>query len=456
MSSDDKGKALMDAVTKRFLKENKEFKTVNDILESNITCLKKVDDKSAKLLEEAAFITRVADLVDLDPGRPFESLMEGRGEVVDPIRFSIMKDTIISRLQGIVSEELMRDIIVAAKLISRAEKKQEFYIKEKAQQKILFLGLDNAGKTAIINVLSGKINPSFFARLKPTKRVQREQIVTKNFEIAIWDLGGQKEYRDSYLKKENLELFFLQTDMLVYVIDMQDLSRLKESMDYLTQILDTLKYLGEAPFILFFLHKSDPDIIEEPEFQINIETVKDTLIEVIGKYKFDYDAYPTSIYYLYSKEAKFTGFIKGVLDEQKESEKEKKDPVKVLGEVLDTAMALTVNLANTVQAEFEKVSMQLYQLESRIAAIESRLGGGAQVPLPAVSSAPSLVSQPVPGIAAPVPQNLPPPPPLAGAQQGTAQPLISSKEVKPEHQNIRMTMMDELKTIFAKRRAQYS
>jgi len=48
---------------------------------------------------------------------------------------------------------------------------------------------------------------------------------------------------------------------------------------------------------------------------------------------------------MYSREAKFTGFIKGVLDEQKGIEEKKKDPVKAMGEILDTAMNLTVNLA---------------------------------------------------------------------------------------------------------------
>nr|MDO8118876.1 hypothetical protein [Candidatus Sigynarchaeota archaeon] len=154
------------------------------------------------------------------------------------------------------------------------------------------------------------------------------------------------------------------------------------------------------------------------------------------------------------------GFIKGVLDEQKETEKEKKDPIKALGEVLDTAMSLTVNLANTVQAEFEKVAMQLYQLETRLVALETRLAGGTPVARPAAAGTPASIPQPITGIiapsqgAAPGPSQLPPPPP--SAKYGPAQSLIASKEVKPEHQNIRTTMMDELKTIFAKRRAQLS
>jgi len=86
------------------------------------------------------------DLIDLDPANPFQSLMQGRGDVEDPIKFSMLKENIINRLSEIISTELLRDIIVAARLISRAEKKQEFYIKAKKEQKIMFLGLDTRGQ----------------------------------------------------------------------------------------------------------------------------------------------------------------------------------------------------------------------------------------------------------------------------------------------------------------------
>jgi hypothetical protein len=144
MSSNEptKMKQLVDAISKRFLKEDQKFANVKEILEAPLTSLKKVDQKTAKLLEEAAFISRIVDLIDLDPSKPFESLMQGRGDVEDPIKFSMLKENIIKRLSDLISTELLRDIIVAARLISRAEKKQDFYIKEKKEQKIMFIGLD--------------------------------------------------------------------------------------------------------------------------------------------------------------------------------------------------------------------------------------------------------------------------------------------------------------------------
>nr|MDO8110803.1 ADP-ribosylation factor-like protein [Candidatus Sigynarchaeota archaeon] len=462
MSSEPKKmQQLMDAISKRFLKEGQKFSSVNEILEAPITALKKVNEKTAKLLEEAAFITKISDLIDLDPSKPFESLMQGRGDVEDPIKFSILKENIINRLTDIISVELMRDIIVASRLISRAEKKAEFYVKDKKEQKIMFLGLDNAGKTAIINVLSGRINPSFLRRLKPTKKVAREKIVTKDFEIHIWDLGGQKEYRDSYLEKDNLELFFLQTDLVIYVIDMQDSARFPESFAYLNLLLDTFKYLGESPYFMFFLHKSDPDVIEDPMFQMNIESVKDGLLDLMKKHEFDYDAFPTSIYYMYSREAKFTGVIKNVLDEQQEIERSKKDPVKSMGEILDTSMNLTVNLANTMDEQFQKITGWISQIESRIARIEyllqskfPELAQAASMPVAAVAQ--QAVTPRMSAKTSALPPGVNPPPSMAAGAPAQPQSLISSQQVKPQHQNIRTTMMDELKTIFAKKRLEGS
>jgi hypothetical protein len=453
--------ALVKILSERFLKEGSEFASVNEILASPITALKRVNEKTAKLLEEAAFITTIADLVDLDPSDPFHSLMEGKGDVEDPVKFSMLKDNIITRLKDLISDELMRDIIVAARLISRAEKKQDFYTKEKKEQKILFLGLDNAGKTAIINVLSGRVNPSFLQKLKPTKRVQRETIATKEFTIHVWDLGGQAAYRESYLQKENLEMFFLQTDMIVYVIDMQDLGRLGESMAYISKILDVLAYLGEHPYIIFFLHKSDPDLIEKPEFQVGIEVVKDTLLGVLQNYDFDYDAFPTSIYYLYSRQAKFTGAIKDALKSQKQMEEDrgkepkKQDALKAISDVLDTVMNLTANLAGQMDEALGKITDQLGRLAGRIDRVEGLLK--ARFP----ELARQWVAQPAPAYPAAQPEPVegedieqPVPPPIPAIPEGM--PVLSSRKAEGETggKGIRGTMMDELKSIFVKRRGE--
>jgi hypothetical protein len=253
------------------------------------------------------------------------------------------------------------------------------------------------------------------------------------------------------LQKENLEMFFLQTDLIVYVIDMQDMGRLPESLAYLSQILDAFKYLGENPFIMFFLHKADPDIIEDPMFLMNIESVKDGLLDLMQKYEFDYDAFPTSIYYMFSREAKLTNVIKGVLNEQKEMEINKKDPTKALGEILDTTMNLTVNLSNVMEEQFAKMSTWIGQIESRLARIESTLQSSyPELSTPVEASA--AASRTPATALTPLPPGINPPP----AMSETPQSVISSQQIQPAHENIRSTMMSELKQIFSKKRMEGS
>ncbi|MHA1368697.1 MAG: ADP-ribosylation factor-like protein [Promethearchaeota archaeon] len=493
MEKTTKESKLVDAISERLLKEDApKFASIKEILNAPVTILKKVDDRIAAVLEESAFITTVGELVSLDPANPFQSILEGSGETDDPIRFSLMKDTLLKKLENVVSEDLMRDIIIAAQLIHRAQKKQDFYIKKKREKKIMFLGLDNAGKTAIISVMSGKTNLAAISRLRPTKRVKREKITTKDFEIYIWDMGGQKEYRNTYLDEKNLEMFFLRVDMIVYVIDMQDPARYDESLSYLKGILETLEYLKEDPYILFFLHKSDPDIINEPEFQINMAALKEKLGNLLKPYKFEYNAYPTSIHYLYSRgSGKFSKFIKDVLNEQKQEKIDKKDPIKAMGEILDTAMNLTINLANSVQEEFENVNNILYNVQQRLQRIEGIIN--TQVLHHPATSSPVLAREPKPiqsgssayrGQSIELPAgavsdlahaagkiNVPPTPrsnalqPEKPVQQPVVAfqfsppapppplpPIISSTRSNQQHQCLRTTIMDELKEIFAKKR----
>ena len=65
-------------------------------------------------------------------------------------------------------------------------------------QKILFTGLDDAGKTSIILALQREF--SKIAVIKPSRGAQRRIFEFLGKEISEWDLGGQISYRISYLK----------------------------------------------------------------------------------------------------------------------------------------------------------------------------------------------------------------------------------------------------------------
>jgi GTPase SAR1 family protein len=131
--------------------------------------------------------------------------------------------------------------------------KEEKELKEPGS-KILFTGLDNAGKTTIILSLQREF--SKIALLKPTRGAQRRIFEYLGKEISEWDLGGQISYRIAYLK--NPGKYFDGTEIAIYVIDVQNKARIPEAISYFKDVIETFKVLEIEPPIYIFLHKSDP------------------------------------------------------------------------------------------------------------------------------------------------------------------------------------------------------
>ena len=123
-----------------------------------------------------------------------------------------------------------------------------------AATKILFTGLDDAGKTSIILALQREF--SKIAVLSPTRGAQRRVFDFLGKEIAEWDLGGQISYRISYLK--NPSKFFDGTEIAIYVIDIQNKPRIPEAISYFKDVVVQFNQLEIEPPIYIFLHKLDP------------------------------------------------------------------------------------------------------------------------------------------------------------------------------------------------------
>ena len=132
-------------------------------------------------------------------------------------------------------------------------------------RKVVFVGLDNAGKSSIILSLLREI--SKFAVIKPTRNAERRTFEFLGMDISEWDLGGHERYRKLYLEKA--ELIFQGTDILIYVVDVQDYERITESYKYLKDIIDKLTELKLEPLVYIFLHKNDPELSESLKFEIN-------------------------------------------------------------------------------------------------------------------------------------------------------------------------------------------
>jgi GTPase SAR1 family protein len=132
-------------------------------------------------------------------------------------------------------------------------------------QKILFTGLDDAGKTSIILALQREF--SKIAVIKPSRGAQRRIFEFLGKEISEWDLGGQSSYRISYLK--NPDKYFDRTEIAIYVIDIQNKTRIQESLSYLNDVIKQFKILEIDPPIFIFFHKFDPVLTKSAHDQVN-------------------------------------------------------------------------------------------------------------------------------------------------------------------------------------------
>ncbi len=163
--------------------------------------------------------------------------------------------------------------------------------------KILFTGLDSAGKTSIILSLQREF--SQIAVLKPTRQAQRKIFEYLGKDIASWDLGGQERYRIAYLKSPNK--YFDKTSVCIYVVDIQNEDRIKESLSYLEDVAEMYEKLEINPPIIIMLHKFDPVLKKNAPIETakKILKIKSQIDEIIGD-KHTVDYYKTSIYDLWT------------------------------------------------------------------------------------------------------------------------------------------------------------
>lgn len=148
------------------------------------------------------------------------------------------------------------------------------------------MGLDNAGKTSIITAITRRFGfEEEIARLSPTRRIARDTFKFLGIEFTRMDFGGQKQYREEYLKHP--EKYLSGTDLMFYVIDAQDFNRYIESIDYLEEVLLFYKEEQDYVPICILFHKFDPQLIDDVQINKRILTLK----QALTKYSNDFDIF---------------------------------------------------------------------------------------------------------------------------------------------------------------------
>ncbi len=117
----------------------------------------------------------------------------------------------------------------------------------KKNAKIVFLGLDNAGKSTLLTILKKGV----VEQIDPTKHAHQEKITIGNVVMSAFDLGGHQAMRKIWKD------YFLKIDGIVYLIDSSRPDRFEESKKEFDKVIQANE-LGNIP-ILILGNKIDKD-----------------------------------------------------------------------------------------------------------------------------------------------------------------------------------------------------
>jgi tRNA U34 5-carboxymethylaminomethyl modifying GTPase MnmE/TrmE len=179
----------------------------------------------------------------------------------------------------------------AGTTMSSSEQKQK-----SKPKKILLIGLDNAGKSSIVQLVVKKMTDALTA--VPTKSVDRSDLEILGQQVLIHDLGGQQKYRKKYI--ENLT-YFEGTDVLIYVVDLQDRDRYDLALEYFDKALSNIGQLKLTPKLYVFLHKFDGSYLEDykdvkTRTQLECDSLKDQFADIAQRHGLELeDGFRTSI-----------------------------------------------------------------------------------------------------------------------------------------------------------------
>lgn len=108
---------------------------------------------------------------------------------------------------------------------------------------ILFLGIDNCGKTTLVAKLKNNANHIYL----PTKHTVKEKVEIGNLVATIFDIGGHAAVRIAWKD------YFYKVDGIVFIVDVDD----HERFDEVREAYNTVISLEQDAPILILMNKID-------------------------------------------------------------------------------------------------------------------------------------------------------------------------------------------------------
>jgi len=330
-------KTTFDYALESIFKPNTQAKDFKSLYQLKIDTLKNFDEKVISFFKEIK-IEKIKDLVEC-------------------------KDDLEKKMSDKKFDKVIIDaVLIATKILKKLVDQKP---KEKAEKtaKIAVMGMQNAGKTSFINYLIGQSPDEKFKETSPTVSVDHRNMKLQNLQLAVWDFGGQASFRKEYL--ENPDDFFVNTEVLLYIVDTQDDTMYADSIDYFNSILTIMAKMKENVHMIVDFHKYDPDMSQNIDFIVKTQWLEEKFKDILKKFNFPYEIIKTSIFNDITNpaEPEIAKNLKDIFI-SKSADKTKTSEGDLLKNIMFIQTKIYINLMNN----FMDISNALGRLEARFAA----------------------------------------------------------------------------------------
>jgi len=140
-------------------------------------------------------------------------------------------------------------------------------LKSQSSRKIILLGLSQAGKTSIRDVVFGGIAPEETENYAATLNYERQIEQVADEAVTVMDLGGQEVFLKRFLSSMS-SFIFSNVAVLVFICDIATPDKFPQSLKAFVEGVTRLEEMSDVqPAIYVLLHKTDlmPDLTQRAE-----------------------------------------------------------------------------------------------------------------------------------------------------------------------------------------------